>query len=396
MHLTLTTTLMALLTTGIFLTFVTTCLLNKHLLIHFGYKLLALFVLFTILRFIFPVDFPFTRTIVMPKGISYILLRIRHRLFYLGQQPVSVWFIFECIWLIGAIIGILWFFISYFRDNYRIVLYGKELTNASPYKEIVAGICKDQNRRNNFRVIGIPNLNIPMIFGVFKPRILLPENIELSYDEAYYIIRHEMTHHFHHDLLLKSLIKFITLIYWWNPFCILLNKQADVIIEMHVDDSLVHSDTEIAFAYMQCLTDYASKATEKSMFSHTFTLGLLPKEKSDLRKRCYLMLNNQRKSDKPLSILITLLVLGIYISSYLFIFEGYRSPTQETLGPSPYDYDIDGVHILNNSDSYFIDNGDGTYDLYSGDMFLETTDSMEGYYPGTPVYTPENNPHTAH
>ncbi|MBP3204463.1 MAG: M56 family metallopeptidase [Lachnospiraceae bacterium] len=384
---------MAIFTAGIFLSLLTFCLINKNLLIRFGYKLLGLFILFTFLRFTFPVDFPFTETIVLPRDISYIILRLRHRLFYLGQQPVSIWFIFECIWLIGAIISILWFFISYFRDNYRIVLYGKELTNASPYKEIVADICKDQNRRNNFRVIGIPNLNIPMIFGVFKPRILLPENIELSYDEAYYIIRHEMTHHFHHDLLLKSLIKFITLIYWWNPFCILLNKQADVIIEMHVDDSLVHSDTEIAFAYMQCLTDYASKTTEKSMFSHTFTLGLLPKEKSDLRKRCYLMLNNQRKSDKSLSVLIGLIVLGIYISSYLFIFEGFRPPEEINMGQPMLSDNWGDIQILNNSDSYFIDNGDGTYDLYSGDMFLETTDSMEGYYPGTPVYTPENNPH---
>ena len=393
MRLTLATTYMAIFTAGIFLSLLTFCLINKNLLIRFGYKLLGLFILFTFLRFTFPVDFPFTETIVLPRDISYIILRLRHRLFYLGQQPVSIWFIFECIWLIGAIISILWFFISYFRDNYRIVLYGKELTNASPYKEIVADICKDQNRRNNFRVIGIPNLNIPMIFGVFKPRILLPENIELSYDEAYYIIRHEMTHHFHHDLLLKSLIKFITLIYWWNPFCILLNKQADVIIEMHVDDSLVHSDTEIAFAYMQCLTDYASKTTEKSMFSHTFTLGLLPKEKSDLRKRCYLMLNNQRKSDKSLSVLIGLIVLGIYISSYLFIFEGFRPPEEINMGQPMLSDNWGDIQILNNSDSYFIDNGDGTYDLYSGDMFLETTDSMEGYYPGTPVYTPENNPH---
>ena len=393
MRLTLATTYMAIFTAGIFLSLLTFCLINKNLLIRFGYKLLGLFILFTFLRFTFPVDFPFTETIVLPRDISYIILRLRHRLFYLGQQPVSIWFIFECIWLIGAIISILWFFISYFRDNYRIVLYGKELTNASPYKEIVADICKDQNRRNNFRVIGIPNLNIPMIFGVFKPRILLPENIELSYDEAYYIIRHEMTHHFHHDLLLKSLIKFITLIYWWNPFCILLNKQADVIIEMHVDDSLVHSDTEIAFAYMQCLTDYASKTTEKSMFSHTFTLGLLPKEKSDLRKRCYLMFNNQSKSDKSLSVLIGLIVLGIYISSYLFIFEGFRPPEEINMGQPMLSDNWGDIQILNNSDSYFIDNGDGTYDLYSGDMFLETTDSMEGYYPGTPVYTPENNPH---
>ena len=395
MQITLATTYMAIFTTGIFLCLLTICLINKTLLIRFGYKLLGLFALFTLLRFSLPVEFSFTKDIALPLPtiVSDIIAKLRHRLFSISGQPVSIWLIFQCVWIIGAICSILLFIISYIRDSYHIILYGKEMTNSSPYQELVAHICDEQNRHNNFRVVEIPDLDTPRIFGIITPRILLPENIELSEDQAYFILRHEMTHHFHHDLLLKSLIKLITLIYWWNPLCNLLNRQADVILEMHVDDSLTHSSTEDTTAYMRCLTDYASGKIKKSSFSHTFTLGLLPWEDSDLKKRFYLMVNNQKKKDLPLSILICCIVVGIYICSYLFIFEGFRAPAQETMSRPPSIIDWEDVCILGDTPSYFIDNGNGTYDLYSGDMYLETMTSIEGYYSGIPVYTPDTNPY---
>ena len=386
---------MAMFTTGIFLSFLTICLISKNLLIRFGYKLLGLFVLFTFLRFLLPIEFSFTKDIALPSSISHIILVLRHRLFFAGRQSVSIWFIFKFIWVLGAILGIIAFVVSYIRDSYHIVLYGKEITNFIPYKELVPRICKEQNRNNNFRVIEIPNLDTPRIFGIIMPRILLPEHIELSEEQAYYILRHEMTHHFHHDLFLKSLVKLITIIYWWNPLCILFNHQTDIILEMHVDDSLIHTDTDIASAYMHCLMDYASGKIKKSSFSHTFTLGLLPKGNSDLKKRFYLMLNNQKRVDLPSSILISVLVLCIYLSSYLFILEGYNLPNQEKIEQPPSTQNIDTLHIISETPSYFIDNGDGSYDLYSGDMYLETMTTIDSYYSNTPIYTPESNPYKA-
>lgn len=394
MQLTLATTYMAILTTGIFMTILTICLTNKELLIRFGYKLLGLFVLFTYLRFLFPIEFPFTQSIPLPRNISYYISIIRHRLFSIGQQSVSIWFIFECIWGIGALSSFLSFLISYIRDSYYIILYGKNLTKSSPYKELTDKICQEHNRHNKFQVIALPNLDTPRIFGIITPKILLPEESNLSEIQTYYILQHEMTHHFHHDLLLKLLIKIITLIYWWNPFCILLNRQADVILEMRVDDSLTHSNAEVTSAYMHCLSDYASSNIKKSAFSHTFTLGLLPWEDSDLKKRFYLMLNNQTASDKTLALLICFLMLCVYINSYLFIFEGFNTPKKETIKHPPTMINMTDIYVIESS-SYFIDNGDGTYDLYSGDMYLETMTTIDGYYSDTPIYTPENNPYKA-
>ena len=393
MHLTPTTTLMAILTTGIFLTLLTICLINRSLLIRFGYKLLALFVLFSFLRFVLPVEFPFTQWVALPVGISDVIAIFRRRLFVFGQQSASMWNIFECIWITGAVCGIFHYIISYIRASRYLVLYGKELTTISPYQELVAQICEEQKRPNHFRIIELPGLSTPMLFGIFSPKILLPERLSLDNTQAYYILRHEMTHHFHHDLILKCLIKIITLIYWWNPFCILLNRQTGIILEMHVDDSVTRSDSKETAEYMNCLIEYASNSARKAPFSRAITMQLLPKKDSDLVKRFYLMANNQQKSDVPLTVLISIIVLGIYIGSYMFIFEAYHSPQEENMGlPDDIEF-LKEIRVVYDTDSYFIDNGDGTYDLYSNGKYLETMTTIDDFYPNAPVYTPENNPH---
>lgn len=393
MHLTLATTYMAILTTGIFMTFLTVCLLNRNLLARFGYKLLALFVLFSFLRFLIPMEFSFTQVIALPLGISGIIVSLRHRLFFFLGQPVSIWLLFEYIWALGAIVGILHYAFSCLRARHYIVLHAKELTDTEPYQTIIADICREQNRANHFRVIELPGLNVPMLFGIFSPKILVPEHLQLSGSHTYYILRHEMTHHFHHDLILKGLVKIITLIYWWNPLCILLNKQTDVILEMRVDDSLTRSDTNRTIEYMNCLIDYASDTVQKAPFSKSFTMSLFAKKDSDLVKRFVLMSNNQNKTDLPFSILICCIVTCVYLCSYIFILEASKPPSAENADFPDDIHNVQQLHFDSTNDIYFIDNGDGTYDLYSGELYLETYDSTEYSYPGAPIYTPENSPY---
>lgn len=393
MHLTLTTTLMAILTTGLFLTILSVCFLNRNLMVRFGYRLLALFVLFTFLRFLLPVEFPFTQSVSLPFFISNIIALLRRRLFFFLGQPVSVWFLFECIWILGAVIGILYYLFSCLRAEHYITLHGKELTDTAPYQTLVADICAEQNRKNCFRVIELPGLNVPMLFGIFSPKILIPEHVDFSESHAYYILRHEMTHHFHHDLILKGLVRIITLIYWWNPLCILLNRQTNVILEMRVDDSLTHSDAARTVEYMNCLIDYASDTVHKAPLSKSFTMSLFAKKDSDLVKRFVLMSNNQRKTDFPLSVLMCCMVMCIYLGSYLYIFEASKPPSAENADFPDDIQNVQQLHFSLTNDTYFIDNGDGTYDLYSDGLYLETLDSTENSYPGTPIYTPENNPY---
>lgn len=132
MQTSLSTVMMAVLTTNAFLILLVLCLVNEKLLVHAGHKLLALFVSFTALRFVLPIELPFTITIELPAVFSQIIKECHNRLFRIGEQSISLWQLFKVVWLLGFIIGLVHYIISYYRSAKHITLYGKELTNTVP------------------------------------------------------------------------------------------------------------------------------------------------------------------------------------------------------------------------------------------------------------------------
>lgn len=385
------TVMMAVITTNLFLILLTICLIHKKILVRAGYKLLAIFVVFTVLRFALPFEFPFTVDLHLPSSISQFILEMHRRRFSFYGQSFSLWNLFTWIWAIGAIFGIVKYIVSYFQSNYYIILYGKELTNQLVYRERLDQICRTWNRPNRFRVIELPGLDSPMLFGIFAPRILVPENMELTEPDLSYILRHEASHHFHHDLALKSIIKIITLIYWWDPFCILLNSQADVILEMRIDNGITLTNVMSTDEYMRCLAHVTDSISKRTPLSQSLTIGLFSEKNAALKRRFALLTHNQEKPHLAMNVLLLLATVTIYLASYAVIPEAYR--TVENVFPEQF---LDGYEVKiipsSPSDIYFIDNGDGTYDVYINNEYAETFDSLEYFPSDTPVYTEEYRP----
>ena len=383
------TVMMAVITTNLFLILLAICLINKKLLLQSGYRLLSIFVVFTALRLALPFDFPFTINPRLPSGISRFILEIHERRFSFYGQSFSLWNLFTWIWAIGTVIGIARYIVSYLQSNYYIILYGKELTHRPVYRDKLEQICKTRNRSNHFRVIELPGLDSPMLFGIFAPRILVPENMELTEPNLSYILRHETSHHFHHDLALKSIIQIITLIYWWNPFCRLLNSQVDVILEMRIDDGIALTDVMSTDEYMRCLVHATTAISKRAPLSQSLTIGLFSNRNAALKRRFALLTNNQKKSRPAMNVLLLLATVTIYLASYAIIPEAYC--TIDDVFPEQV---LDEYKIAPSSQNniYFIDNGDGSYDVYYKNKYTETIDSLEYYPSDTPVYTKENCP----
>lgn len=381
--------MMAVITTNLFLILLTICLINKKFLVRSGYKLLAIFVVFTVLRLALPFDFPFTINPKLPSNISQFYIPIHERRFSIYGQSFSLWNLFTWIWAIGAVIGIVKYIVSYFRSNYYIILYGKELTNQPVYRDRLDQICRTWNRPNRFRVIELPGLDGPVLFGIVSPRILVPEDMELTEPDLSYILRHEASHHFHHDLVLKSIIKIITLIYWWNPFCILLNSQADVILEMRIDNRITLMDSISTSEYMRCLVNVTNSISKRTPLSQSLTIGLLSTKNAALKWRFALLTNNQEKPHPAMNILLMSVAVTIYFVSYAIIPEAYckidNALPEQTL-------EANNVVTPSEENTYFIDNGDGTYDLYYKDWYMETTDTLEFYPSDIPIYPKEYRP----
>lgn len=390
----LSTVMMAVITTNVFLILVTLCLVNEKLLVRAGYRLLALFVVFTTLRFVLPIELPFTITLKLPMIVSQVITKCHDRLFLFSEQSISLWQIFKCIWLLGFIIGIIAHIITYYYSSRHIVLYGKELTNTEPYRQILTRIYQDKHKKNCFRIIELPGLDVPALFGILHPRILIPSDFEVTEKQLTYILQHEATHHFNHDILLKNIIKIITLAYWWDIFSWLLRRQTDLILEMRIDDSLTMADITTTQEYMQCLIEISEHASGKKILPGNLTIGILPSGYKDLKRRFQLMINNQNKINIGRSILLLGIGLCLYLSSYAIVLEAYLPPSEfvpQDLSTFE-DYSPDDLFFPSSDNSYFIDNEDGTYDYYINGNCLETVDSLDYYPDDIPVYTRDTVP----
>ncbi|MCM1188303.1 MAG: M56 family metallopeptidase [bacterium] len=300
---------------------------------------------------------------------------------YVGTLKITLWDLFCLIWAAGAIILFFRYMLQYRRTGKMIQTRGEDITSEEPYRDILQSVCDRKKQKNRFRVMRMSGFSMPVLFGIFRPVILLPESMELSEEELGIVLGHEAFHHFHHDLLLKAIVRIITIIYWWNPFCRILNRQADVILDMRVDDRLTENQSEFRYRYLSCLLHLLKMAEAEPPFDRGITVSIC-REEALLTKRFELLKDGGKRKGGRLTLATSFLAIVLFFGSYLYIFEAmYFSPevTETTFG-------------LDRENAYLVRKKDGTYDIYLWGKFLHSTDDLEGYlYYDLLIYDEEGN-----
>lgn len=375
------TVLMAVISSNLMLVLITVFFINKKIMVNMGYKLLALFIGLTVLRFLFPFEVPFTTTISLERFrfLSMVISQIRRPLYHLGEFDFSVWNIFQVIW----ILGILYHLVKYIREHrkakYFILANSLDSTHEEPYTTLLDRICAERKQRNCFKVLTVSGINKPMLYGIFSPCVLIPESIELSQEDLYYSLVHETAHHFHHDLLIKKLIRFIAILYWWNPICYILIGKVDVILEMRVDNVITSAGPDVVRHYLHSLFEIGERAAdaEACKLSQSVSLSLLSDTDGELTQRYYMMMADTQKKSVLINIGVLALVILVYTTSYLYIFEAkyvHAEAEATSIGQS--------ADIM-----YAVQKEDGTYDIYYKGIYTENTASLEYFSSDIPIYT---------
>lgn len=369
------TVLMTVLTSNILIIVISLCFRSKKALFTMGYKLLSVVLVFALLRLIFPFELPFSRNILMPEFLSRIVHSVRHPFATLGRLKITIWLLFECIWICGTVYKLFQIIRSHVIFNGFVRRYGKDVTERDVYAAVLRKIC--DSRKASFRVLLVPGLDTPRQNGCFHPCILIPEEMELSEEDIYYTICHEMAHYKHRDFLIKLAVNILTALYWWNPLCYALRNHIDMILEMRVDEKLVNGDQYVRNAYLSALINIGSNVVSNynkrpnllsRLSSPTATGGV-----EDLSIRIH-MLYREKKLPLPLFFMLVLLMLMLHIGSYRFIFEGHYIPQES------------GIPEIQSEDMYAVPLNDGTYDIYLEDIFIEHTDSLKYYTSITIIY----------
>ena len=132
------------------------------------------------------------------------------------------------VWFIGAI-G----FFGFHIVSYLVFVY-KVRKTAKP----VAVAC-------DLPVYVCAELDSPMLYGYFRPRILLPHN-EFSKEELAVILRHEQMHCRRGDLWVKLLLLAANAMHWFNPLVYLMVRRANRDLEYACDDAVLRG-MDLAF-----------------------------------------------------------------------------------------------------------------------------------------------------
>lgn len=121
------------------------------------------------------------------------------------------------VWALVAAILALKMIITTILFYYKLSSY-KEIRDDDILKLVRE--CKNKVGINKkIKVYKTNIVKIPGIFGIFRPKLLLPANLEkkIDTDELKYIIFHELSHIKRKDIELSCVVSIIQIIHWFNP-----------------------------------------------------------------------------------------------------------------------------------------------------------------------------------
>lgn len=278
------------------------------------------------------------------------------------SNPITMQEILLAVWLLGFIISMCRYFISYFR-----------------FKKKICGFDVHENI-NGVEVIKSPLVASPLVFGFFKPTLAIPE-IEMNEDDYNLAIKHEMVHYKHHDSWFKLFAVIVNSICWFNPITYfmvnLIGEACEYACDEQVTKEMDMTDKKQYSTMILSMVCQTSPALSSNMV----------KNKKQLKRRFEMIMKKKRFSVLK-AVLCTVLMLALTCGSVVFANE--VAPLVSSLLKDDYVYvanfgkgnyngfvpsEKDGVYylpwreFLNNSDvendKIKYDNGTVTIDIWS-------------------------------
>ena len=145
--------------------------------------------------------------------------------------------IFAAVWLSVAVLKLTGELLAYYfsiRNLERMSLQVSDTVGIQMYR----AACQKKHVRRRPELRQNAGLTTPLLAGLFHTKLYLPAT-GYSAEERKLIFYHELTHYCHRDLWYKMLLRICASIYWFNPFLLIMLKEADKDIENLCDTAVV-------------------------------------------------------------------------------------------------------------------------------------------------------------
>lgn len=233
---------------------------------------------------------------------------------------------FSFLWVIWFIPALLIFCRQIF--TYRRCLKLLRSVSVSAEDTAAAGICRsvalELKIRRRIPVYYCKETFSPMLAGILKPCILLPE-IDLMPSELYDIFRHELIHYKRKDILYKWMIQLAVSIHWFNPLVYFMRRECDHACELSCDEKAISGlSAEQRMAYGDTLL-FSLKGTNGTA-GHAVSMPLCENTHM-LKERLEAVMKTRKTTriQKMASLMITALLTGS-----LLVLGGFSAGAQET------------------------------------------------------------------
>ena len=189
------------------------------------------------------------------------------------QKSIAFDEILALVWAVGAAAFFVGSMLSYRRFVHRVRRTARDVRDLELLR-IYESECERLGLRQRIPLRQTPEADWPMLVGLVQPVLLLPKGgIPLA--DAPLILRHELTHAKHKDVLCKMVFLLARCVHWFNPVVHLLAWQGAQDLEIACDQSVVHGlDTDAKRQYGQCiLNDVARRMYGGTMLTTRLTGG---------------------------------------------------------------------------------------------------------------------------
>lgn len=142
------------------------------------------------------------------------------------------------VWAVGAGVMLIWTVVSHQRFLRYVRRWSKPMEDPDAirmYNQLGDQLGLD--RRPNLRICS--GLKAPMLAGIFRPRLLLPEDAPTG-DELRYTLIHELTHFCRRDIWLKSIALLTNIVHWFNPLMWYMVRLVERDTELACDEAALH------------------------------------------------------------------------------------------------------------------------------------------------------------
>lgn len=225
------------------------------------------------------------------------------------ESPISIAataFLF--VYPFGVLLVLSFYIISYLIFTF---LYRRRNLPARPEElTTLSELCKSRLFPLLYRN---PLARTPMLFGLFRPVITLPDR-EYTDSQLRAVLLHELTHLRHCDVLVRWLTLFACAIHWFNPMVWLVRREIGRTCELACDEAIIQNlNTSGKQDYGDTLIYVAADAK----MPHVILKTTMCEEKKELKERLGAIMKSKKYTRAAMAVSVVIIATAVFTACAL-------------------------------------------------------------------------------